>query len=125
MLWLARVVLSDNRTDGYLTRGTAPNEQVVDAGTCLRPGDYYFHVGRHDATEPEHYTLLREIQQWKLLDEIVPHAWKDAARWRRREAGHLPNACIISGADEKVQLAHLVPAALHTWLVAQGIFQYA
>lgn len=82
-------------------------------------------MGDRDATKAEYWALLRGIQQWKLTDEIIPQGWKEAARWRLPEAGQLPNACIITGADDKVQLAHLVPAALHAWLVAQGILQHA
>ena len=125
LLWLAGVIISDNRTEGYLTRGTAPNEQIVDPGTCLRPGNYYFQVGSRDATEPENYALLRGIQQWKLKEEMIPQAWKDAASWVGREVSHRENTCIVTGANDKVQSAHLVPAALHQWLLAQEMLQHA
>jgi hypothetical protein len=125
LLWLAGVIMSGNRTDGYLTTGTAPNANIVEPGSCLQPGDFYFHVGNRDSSEPERWGLLRGMQQWKLEEDMIPQAWKEAAPWYGRAAGHIPSTCMISGASDKVQLAHLVPAALHQWFLAQEILQHA
>ena len=125
LLWLAGVIISGNRTDGYLATGVAPDANVVEPGRCLQPGDYYFHVGNRDSTEPERWGVLRGIQQWELEEDKIPQAWKEAAPWYGRAAGHIPSTCIISGANEKIQLAHLVPAALHQRFLKQEILQHA
>ncbi|KAH8714825.1 hypothetical protein GQ44DRAFT_762634 [Phaeosphaeriaceae sp. PMI808] len=141
----ACAVIAGNRTDGWLSILRDPDTARgarIDATSMLHERNYYFHLDRKDGTDgdgdgdgDEPYAIVPTFREWRFPHDHLPAHWQQLPQ--AAPPNHIASpsnltvtlqirdgSCRISGCQEELQVAHVVPRAELDWWKGNNMSRY-
>jgi hypothetical protein len=133
----ACAILANNRFDGYFTDTNVAcdeNHLRLPADQLIPPGEYFFNVPPA-AGDEEPYAVPASFHDWEFPHASLPAKWRSqrsdsmtttVSNLRAPVAGlaERDRICRLSGCQEQVQQAHVVPESEWAWFASNGMRRY-
>ena len=114
---------------GFFSRDQGRDSERIEADSILPAGEYFYHL--QDPTLDVSYPICRDFRNWDFPHEKMPMSWErepnmDTVLWPTSWAPistrvkFRDKTCLVSGFEEGLTIAHIIPEAEIRWVCARA-----